>query len=247
MTDHIIAASKSVGVGVFSIEMGIQQVVDRMIHNIAGLNYHRCQSNITKDDKDRLEEAMSTLSGYKDIFFTESASCMYPEWMFKKGSPEDSIEIEFQQMIDAGAKIFFLDYLQLVRWGYSSEREDLRIKNITNKFHEMSLKYSVPIVLLSQLTKTTADRATRKEDPTPTLSDLRDSGYIINDADVIILIHRPEYYKKKKESLELLDDLTEEAEIIIAKQRNGPTGCIHVPFHSYCMSFRENSNSDSLF
>jgi replicative DNA helicase len=249
MTDHIIAASKEVGVGVFSIEMGTQQIVDRMVYNLADLNYHRCQKTKTKKEEELLTQAKAELKSLNPIFFSETTNCMYPDWALQKSNPKDSIEVVLSDMYDSGARIFFIDYLQLIRWGSKSESETLRIKEITNKLHSIAVEKDVPIVLLSQLTKAAADRANKKDmDPTPTLSDLRDSGYIINDADTIILIHRPEYYKKKKESLELLDDLSEDAQLIVSKQRNGPTGVVTVTFRSYSMSFRDGKgNKYELF
>lgn len=251
MTDFVIAAAHEVPVGVVSIEMGNQQVIDRMIANIADLNYHRLQkeSNVTEHDRELLEQAKTELLALNDIFFSETHNTMYPDWMLEKKHPENSIEIVMQDMYDSGARIFFFDYLQLIQWGFTSESETLRLKNITNKFHDMTLKFDVPIIILSQLTKATADRAHKKDqDPTPTLSDLRDSGYIINDADIVLLIHRPEQYKKKKESLDLLTDSTEDASIIIAKQRNGPVGVVNIEFRAYSMSFaNRRRNKNELF
>ncbi len=249
MTDHIIAAATDVPVGVFSIEMGTQQIVDRMIYNIADLNYHRCQKSKLPHEIELVEQAKADLKKLHNIYFSESQDCMYPEYTLQKSSPKDSIEVTFNEMYNAGARIFFIDYLQLIRWGSKVESETLRIKEITNKLHQMTIKFDVPIILLSQLTKATADRATKKDlDPTPTLSDLRDSGYIVNDSDIIILIHRPDYYKKKKESLDLLSDATEDAQLIIGKQRNGPTGVITVDFRAYAMSFSDKKgNKDELF
>jgi replicative DNA helicase len=247
MTDNIIAAARKVPVGVFSIEMGEQSVVDRMIYNMADVNYHRCQKHKTENEVARLEEAKEELQSMKDIFFAENIDCMYPKYRLDSSSPVDSIEIALDEMYRAGARIFFIDYLQLIRWGGKTESEALRLKEVTGKLHHMTLDYSVPIVLLSQLTKATADRATKKDmDPTPTMSDLRDSGYIINDSDIVILLHRPDYYRKKKEKLDLLEDVTEEAHIIIGKQRNGPTGLIKVDFRAYAMSFSD-TNKETLF
>jgi replicative DNA helicase len=152
-------------------------------------------------------------------------------------------------MYDVGVRVFFLDYIQLVRWGFKTESETLRLKEVTNKLHRLALQYDVPIVILSQLTKESANRATKKDqDPTPTISDIRDGGYIINDSDVILLLYRPNMIKTTNKKMELLSDVTEDAQIIIGKGRSGPVGTIYTTFRNYCMSFcRETKNDDLLF
>jgi len=87
------------------------------------------------------------------------------------------------------------------------------------------------------LKKDVGDRHRKKEDPTPTLSDIRDSGYIINDADIIILLHRPAFFERKEEP-DLLANQIEDAKIIIGKNRSGPLGSVDASFHSYSMSWR---------
>lgn len=249
MTDFIIASAHETKCGVFSIEMGTKQVVDRLVFNLADLNYHRCQTKMSQSEKRRYDEAVERLMGLNDIYFSEGADTLYPDWKLKS-PPKDSMEVVFEEMYNNGVRIFFIDYLQLIKWGDRAESETLRLKDITGKLHSLCLKYHVPIILLSQLTKATSDRATKKDqDPTPTISDLRDSGFIINDSDIILLLHRPEYYKKKKE-LDLLMDMSEDAHIIVGKQRNGPTGVVHTTFHAYSMSFRDCDTvkqNDELF
>lgn len=248
MADNIIVASETVPVGVFSLEMGTAAIVDRMIYNIAGLNYHRCKKSATKAEKILIEEAKNKLSSCKDIFFAEDIDCIYSDY-FLKNNPVDSIELAMSEMVDNGVKIFFLDYIQQVRYGGKVESETLRLKEITGKFHRLAIQYDVPIVILCQLTKEAANRATKKDiDPVPTISDIRDGGYIINDSDVILLLYRPNMIKTSKEKMDLLGDVTEDAQIIIGKGRNGPVGTIDVEFYNYMMSWRpRDKNKDELF
>jgi replicative DNA helicase len=248
MTDNIIAASQVVPVGVFSIEMGTKSVVDRMVYNIAGLNYHRCKKSRTKAEDVRIEEAKKKLASWKDIYFAENTDCMYPDYILKN-KPIDSIELAMSEMVDNGVQIFFLDYIQQVRWGFKSESETLRLKEITGKLHKAALLYDVPIVMMCQLTKEAANRTTKKDaDPVPTISDIRDGGYIINDSDIILLLYRPNMIKTTKEKIELLGDVTEDAQIIVGKGRNGPNGTIETEFRNFCMSWRtKERNNDELF
>ena len=248
MTDFILAASEHVGVGVFSIEMG-DEVVRRAVYNLADLNFHRCQNKRTKSEEERFQRAIVQYKKLHSVYMDSTAFTLYPDWRLSREVPSNSMEGAMDRMYQAGARIFFIDYVQLLQWGNKIESEALRLKEITGKLHALSLKYKVPIIALSQLTKATADRATKKDmDPTPTLSDLRDSGFLVNDADIILLLHRPEYYRKKQAGMELLADTSESAQIIIGKQRSGPTGMVEVTFRAYCMSFRDTEEiKDGLF
>lgn len=248
MTDNIIVASRTVPVGVFSLEMGTTAIVDRMIYNIAGLNYHRCKKSRTKAENQLVEDAKNELASYKDIYFAENVDCIYADY-FLKNNPVDSIELAMSEMVKNGVKIFFLDYIQQVRYGGKVESETLRLKEVTGKLHKLALQYDVPVVILCQLTKEAANRATKKDaDPVPTISDIRDGGYIINDSDVILLLYRPNMIKTTKEKMDLLGDVTEDAQIICGKGRNGPNGTIETEFRNYCMSWRpKEKDKDELF
>jgi replicative DNA helicase len=245
MCDGIITAANTVPVGVFSIEMGTRSIVDRMVYNIAGLNYHRCKKSRTKSEEQLVEDAKSKLASLRDIYFAEDIGCMYPKYILDKNKPVDSIELAVAEMVSDGVGIIFLDYIQQVRWGFKSESETLRLKEITGGLHELALQYDIPIVIMCQLTKEAANRATKKDqDPTPTISDIRDGGYIVNDSDVILLLYRPNMIKLTKEKIDLLGDVTEDSQIIIGKGRNGPNGAINVEFLNYCMSFRKRERKD---
>jgi replicative DNA helicase len=249
ITDNIIAAAGVVPVGIFSIEMGTKAIVDRMIYNIAGLNYHRCRKSRTKKEDHLVQEARQQVEKLNNIFFAENADCLYPQFVLDKSSPKDSIELAIEEMYSQGARIFFIDYVQLIRWGFKAESETLRLKEITNKLHHICLQYNVPIVIACQLTKEAANRAVKKDvDPTPTISDIRDGGFIINDSDLILLLHRPDMVGKTNKEINLLVDATEDAQIIIGKGRSSPAGTIRTDFYSYCMSWKDREkNKDELF
>jgi len=236
MADFILAAAKEVPVGVFSIEMGEDLMMERLIFNKADVNYHKALcGRLTEDEKEKLKETIKELKGLKQIGIDAEATMFYPEWLLKKldEKPLNSIEYTIESWYAQGCRIFFLDYLQLADYGAKTGREDLRIKQMTRTMKLMSVRLKIPIILLSQLKKEVAER----EDPTPKIADLRDSGFLINDADVILFVHRPEFYEKKENSL--FENTVEEAKIIVAKHRHGPTGEINVQFKPYCMSYGE--------
>lgn len=240
MTDMTLAAAKEVPVAMFSIEMGVRLTTERMIYNVADLNYHRgISGDLSPGDKKDLKAAGETIKGLKNIYIDEESDCMYPSWILEKSSPENSIELAIERYYEAGCRVFFIDYLQIVNFGFKSESETLRIKKLTGKLHKLAVKYQVPIVALCQLKKDAADKKARGKDTAPVIADIRDSGYIINDSDVILLLHRPEYFEKKDE-VDLFTNHVEDAQIIVAKQRSGPLGPIDCKFHSFSMKFTDD-------
>jgi replicative DNA helicase len=242
--DLVLAIAKEVPVFWASIEMGSFISKERMIYNIADLNYHKgIAGKLEQADKIELIKAAEYIEQLHDIYIDDNATCMYPDFILKnpKEPINNSIELLFEEYYNAGCRALFIDYLQYVQWGFRAESETLRIKEITNKLHRMSIHYSIPVIALCQLKKEVGDRAGYGKDPTPTLSDIRDSGFIINDADIIILLHRPEFFEKRGE-VDLFANHVEDAKIIVAKQRNGPVGDMDVKFKSYAMKFTNYDN-----
>lgn len=236
MADLTLAASKEVPVAVFSLEMGNRLFVERMIYNFADLNYHRGMSgDLTKGDKEALEKAQQKVESLNNIYVNESSNSCYPSWILKQDEkPEASLELAIQDYYDKGCRVFLIDYIQYVEWGFKSESETLRLKHIVNHLHDLTIKLQVPIITFAQLKKEVADK---KRDPTPSLSDVRDSGYLISESDVFVFLHRPEYFNVKRE-IDLFSNHIEDAKIIVSKQRNGPTGSVDVKFHAYAMSWK---------
>lgn len=237
ITDLVLAAAKEVPVALFSIEMGEQILIERMIYNVAGLNYHRgISGDLSTSDKQDLNNACEYIKTLNPVYINESANTMYPSWILKKESPENSMEVAIDNYIQQGCKAIFIDYIQIINYGYKIESETLRLKEITNYLHDACIKYDIPIVALSQLKKGAGDTRQKDFDSTPTLSDIRDGGFIINDADVILLLHRPEYFRKKQE-IDLFENRVEDAQIIVGKQRSGPLGALSAQFKAYCMKW----------
>jgi len=237
MRSMVLSAAEEIPVGVFPIEGGQNENVEVMLYTIAELSYHK-KGNLDYDEVADLEEAKKKLKSLNPIYFDEDADTMYPNWLLEKGIKRNSIEQSMEIMYNEGARAFFIDYLQLIEWGQKSESETLRLKNITGKLARLSIKYDVPIVILAQLKKSVEER----DDPTPIKSDIRDSGFIINDSHDIILLHRPEYFVKNKE-LELYANCSEAAKIIIAKQRYGPGGYINATFKPFCMKWEDSKDN----
>jgi len=240
MRNMILAAATEVPVGCFPIEGGRTENVEVMLYTLARVNYHK-KGNLDYDEEQDLEDAKKKIKLLKPIFFDENADTMYPDWILSKGSKKNSIEQSMETMYNEGVRTFFIDYLQLIGWGAKFESETLRLKSITGKLARLAIRYNSPIVILSQLKKGVEDRAIYDQDPTPTKSDIRDGGFIINDSHEIIMLHRPESFNRQKE-LDLLANCSENAKIIIAKSRYGPTGSMDVVFKPYCMEWSDSDD-----
>ena len=129
-----------------------------------------------------------------------------------------------------------VDYLQLMQASSRSAQRsrEQEVAEISRGLKALAKELNIPVVALSQLSRKVTDRS----DSRPVMSDMRESGAIEQDADVILMLHRPEYYNK--------DDHPGEAEVIIAKQRNGPTGTVNVTFISEQLRFEPLSRAMNM-
>ncbi len=220
MTDFILHASKSTPVVVFSAEMSFQILAERMITNLASLNLHSLKKgSLTAKAQSAINITIDIL---KDrLIFIDDTSYLTP--------------LHIRNAIQNGPKIgcIFIDYLQLLGADMATGRSYEDIGMITRDIKAMAKELNIPVVLLCQLNR----QNTQRESHEPRLSDLRDSGKIEENADVVLLIHRPSYYNMKEIDLESEDD--GEAFILVSKNRNGPVGKIPVVWLSEQMSFRE--------
>jgi replicative DNA helicase len=198
-------------IGFFSLEMAKEQVVIRLLCAEAQLDIKKVRTGfIGERDFEKLKLGAETLSRAK-IFVDESAALTVMEMKAK------ARRLKMEQNLD----ILFVDYIQLMRPGGKFENRTQEMSYISRSLKELAKEIKIPVVGISQLSR--APERGRRE-PIPILSDLRESGAIEQDADVVIFIYRPELYRPNDENIK------GEAEINVAKQRNGPTGKLKLAF-----------------
>lgn len=208
---HYVGAKTDFSVGFFSMEMAKEQIVIRLLCGEAQLDIKKVRTGFIGDREfERLKLSAESLSRAK-IFLDESAALTVMEMKAK------ARRLKMEQSLD----LLFVDYIQLMRAGGRFENRTQEISYISRSLKELSKELQIPVVGISQLSR--APERGRRE-PIPQLSDLRESGAIEQDADVVIFIYRAELYRPQDESLRGI------AEINIAKQRNGPTGRIGLAF-----------------
>jgi replicative DNA helicase len=196
-------------VGIFSLEMAKEQLVLRMLCSDARVDAHRLRTgNLQEKDWTRLAKAYADLSASK-IFIDDSASLTPLEMRAKCR----------RLKAEHGLGLVVVDYLQLCSAPGRSENRQQEIASVSRSLKGLAKELSVPVVALSQLSRAPEARTEKR----PQLSDLRESGALEQDADVVMFIYREEEYKPTEENRGV-------AEIIIGKQRNGPTGMLKLAF-----------------
>jgi len=206
-------------VGVFSLEMSHQQLFQRMLCAEARVDAHRLRTGrIGKEEWDRIIKAYAELSD-TPMFIDDTPGATITEMRAKAR----------RLKLEHGLDLVIVDYLQLMsgRGRYESRQQE--ISEISRSLKEMAKELQIPILALSQLSRAPEQRGT--SDKRPQLSDLRESGAIEQDADVVLFLFREEVYKKED------PDLRGKAELIIGKQRNGPTGTVDLHFIREFTSF----------
>jgi replicative DNA helicase len=205
------AASQRTGetIGVFSLEMSKEQLVLRMLCADARVDAHRLRTgSLGEKDWARLAKAYADLSASK-IFIDDSATLTPLEMRAKCR----------RLKAEHGLGLVVVDYLQLVSAGGRVENRQQEIASISRSLKGLAKELECPVMALSQLSRAPEARQDRR----PQLSDLRESGAIEQDADIVMFIYREEEHKPTDENRGL-------AEIIIGKQRNGPTGTVKLAF-----------------
>jgi replicative DNA helicase len=204
-------------VAIFSLEMSKEQLAFRMLCSEAMVDSNSIRKGfIKKEDWHRLTNAAGNLAS-APIFIDDSAGITILEMRAKAR----------RLKAEHGLSLVIVDYLQLMRGRGNAERREQEISEISRSLKALAKELRLPVIALSQLNRGVESRTEKK----PTLADLRESGAIEQDADVIIFLYRDEVYNKKKE------DNKGKAEIIVAKQRNGPTGEIPLTFIAHCTRF----------
>ncbi|HEY8560670.1 MAG TPA: replicative DNA helicase [Pyrinomonadaceae bacterium] len=197
-------------VAVFSLEMSKEQLVMRMLSSEAKVDAHRFRTGyLTRDEWGRLAEAIGTLSEAK-IFIDDTAGISVLEMRAKTRRLFTE-----QKRLD----LIVVDYMQLMSGSKKTESRQQEVSQISRELKALAKELQVPVIALSQLSRAPEAR----NPPKPMMSDLRESGSIEQDADVVAFIYREDYYKPTEENQGI-------AELLISKQRNGPTGTVRLAF-----------------
>jgi replicative DNA helicase len=197
-------------VAVFSLEMSKPELTNRILCSEAMVDMEKVRhGRLNEDDWRKLIETMGHLSASK-LYIDDTAGISVAEIRSKCRR----LMVESKQL-----DLIVIDYLTLMSTSGKSDSFQLEIADLSRSLKGLARELKVPIIVISQLSRAAAKR---NNDHRPVLSDLRDSGAIEQDADVVLFVHRESYYRDKGEE----DD--GEAEIIIAKQRNGPVGKVNV-------------------
>lgn len=201
-------------VGIFSLEMSKDQLVDRLISSAAKVDAWKLRTgNLAEDDFPRIGEAMSLLNDAK-IYIDDTPGLTVMEMRAK------SRRLKSEQGLD----LIIVDYLQLM--GGGAENRVQEISEISRSLKGLARELNVPVVALSQLSRAVESRPDKK----PLLSDLRESGSIEQDADVVMFVYREDYYDRDTARKNIAD-------ILIRKHRNGPVGEVSLYFVSDQMRF----------
>jgi len=196
-------------VGFFSLEMSKEQLFLRMLTAEARIDGHRLRTGFLGErDFPRLTTAMETL-GRAKIYIDDTASIGVLEMRAKAR----------RLKAEHGLDLIIIDYIQLMQGRGRFENRVNELASISRGLKALAKELQVPVVVLSQLSRAPEQRPSKR----PQLSDLRESGALEQDADVVIMIYREEMYEQTEENKGI-------AELIIAKQRNGPTGAIRLAF-----------------
>jgi replicative DNA helicase len=212
-----VAIEQKVPVAVFSLEMSKEQLVQRMLCSEASIDSNRLRTgHLHTNDWTHLAMAMGRL-GEAPVFIDDSALLNVLEIRAKARRLKAEMK---------GLGLIIVDYIQLLQSRKPTDNRVQEVSEISRSLKTLAREINVPVVALSQLSRAVESRQNKR----PMLSDLRESGSIEQDADIVMFIYRDEYYNPDSEK-------RGEAEIIIAKQRNGPTGTVDLLYQSSITRF----------
>lgn len=213
-------------VGMFSLEMSKQQLVQRMVCARGQIDSQRLRRNMLREeDYRRLMTACGDLAE-APVYIDDTPGLTLLQLRSKGRRLKDRYDIE----------AIIIDYLQLMSAGGRVESRQMEVSEISRGIKAMARELEIPVLCLSQLNRA----AEQREGHRPRMSDLRESGAIEQDADVILMLHREEYYHKgEHEWAEQNPDKVGIAEVIVAKQRNGPTGAVTLSWNSESTRFTD--------
>ena len=204
------AITNGLNVGFFSLEMTKEQLMMRMLSSKSKINFSKIRTGFLSDNE--LESIKNSSSSFErsNIYIDDTPAI-------------NSLELRSRARrlkSDKGLDLLIVDYLQLMRGVTRNDNREREIAEISSALKSLAKELQIPIIAISQLSRQTEARTDKK----PQLSDLRESGALEQDADMVLFIHRADAYKR---NIEERDGV---AEIIIGKQRNGPTGTVTLAF-----------------
>ncbi len=216
-------------VAIFSLEMSKEALLRRMLASQAWVDQRKLQTGfLGREDQEKLRRALEDLVE-APIFIDDTAGISLAEMRAK---------VRRLRQMHGKVDLILVDYLQLMtaslpsQGGKRMENRTQEVSAISRGLKALAKEMEVPVIALSQLSRSSERRG---DDKRPMLSDLRESGSIEQDADLVAFIHRESYYNRDKEE----DPDRNKAEIIIAKQRNGPTGTVNLAFLSQFTRFED--------
>lgn len=202
---------------VFSLEMSREQLIMRLFSSESKIDMQRMLTGtINEDELVVVAQSLEPL-GKSKLFIDDSAMATVPEIRSKCRR----LKVRY------GLDLIVIDYLQLMRSTRKSDNRQQEISEITRSLKVLARELDVPILLLSQLSRAPEQR---RDDHRPVLSDLRESGAIEQDADIVLLLYRDQVYNEESDSV---------AEVIVAKHRNGPTGTVKLNWIGEYTSFAD--------
>lgn len=205
-----VATKTDENVAIFSLEMGADQLVMRMLCAEGNINAQNLRTgNLTSEDWEKLTMAMGSLSN-AGIYIDDTPGIKVSEIRAKCRRLKQ----------ESGLGMVLIDYLQLIQGsGRNKENRQQEVSEISRSLKALARELEVPVIALSQLSRGVEQR----QDKRPMMSDIRESGSIEQDADIVAFLYRDDYYDKETENKNII-------EIIIAKQRNGPVGTVQLAF-----------------
>ncbi len=215
------ALEGKVPTAIFSLEMSRDQVVERLLAAESFVDLYRLRSGKLRDDDFPKMSRAAGLLGTAGIWIDDTPALTLLEMRSKARRMKAEHDIG----------LVIVDYMQLIRGGRHDSRQE-EMSFISRSLKALARELQTPVVALSQLSRAPEQRG---GDRRPMLSDLRDSGAIEQDADLVMFIYRAKVYQRGAESEEAADDAA--AELMLAKHRNGPTGTIKLAFHEQYTRF----------
>lgn len=229
-----VAIKEKVPVAVFSLEMSKEQLMQRMLCSEAEIDTQRLNTGkMQQKDWEKLANAMN-LFAEAPIYIDDTSGCTLTDIRAK---------CRKLKMAEPNLGLIVIDYMQLME-GSGKEDRMQQISSISRGLKTLARELDLPVIALSQLSRQTENRTDKR----PMLSDLRESGAIEQDADIVIFIYRDEYYRKiDSEEEEAAKAVSKgESEIIIAKHRNGPVGTVKLLFQGNITKFKNPIKTDAF-